>query len=57
MVREAARHGVALVPGSVFAVSGGGLEQYLRIPFSLSAPALSVALERLVAAADRMDLR
>ncbi|MCH8627970.1 PLP-dependent aminotransferase family protein [Arsenicicoccus piscis] len=57
LVREAARHGVALVPGSVFAVSGGGLEQYLRIPFSLSAPALSVALERLVAAADRMDLR
>lgn len=49
LVRAAEAHGLRLAPGPRFGVDGL-LEQYLRLPFTLSRQELATAVDRLVAA-------
>ncbi|HYG92978.1 MAG TPA: PLP-dependent aminotransferase family protein [Nocardioides sp.] len=49
LVQEAERHGVLLAAGPAFAPEGG-LDRYLRIPFSSPAPELEEAVRRIAAA-------
>jgi DNA-binding transcriptional MocR family regulator len=49
LAAEAERHGVAVSPGPMFAVDGG-LDGFVRIPFTRPAHELRVAVERLATA-------
>jgi DNA-binding transcriptional MocR family regulator len=53
LARAAERHKLRLVPGTRFG-QGGGMERYLRLPFTLPEPELREAVLRLAAA--RADL-
>ncbi|WP_435742596.1 PLP-dependent aminotransferase family protein [Nocardioides sp. SYSU DS0663] len=49
VVTEAERHGVIVAPGPVFAVSGG-LDRFVRIPWTRPGPELEEAVRRLATA-------
>lgn len=53
LCEAASRHGLALAPGPVFSV-GGGLDRYLRIPFTREPAQLTDAVLRLAAAWDEV---
>ncbi|MBS2937315.1 PLP-dependent aminotransferase family protein [Nocardioides sp. J2M5] len=53
VTEEAARRGVVLAPGPVFAVEGG-LDRFVRIPWTASPEALTEAVRRLAAAWDHV---
>ncbi|QTG82622.1 PLP-dependent aminotransferase family protein [Arthrobacter crystallopoietes] len=50
LAEAAARHGVLLAPGSVFAVEDHGLEHWIRTPFALAHEELERAVPGIVAA-------
>lgn len=50
VVRRARGHGLLLAPGSAFAVSGRGLEQWLRLPYAVDPTSLEEAVHRLARA-------
>lgn len=47
LVRRAADEGLLLAPGSTFAISGTGLDHWLRLPFARPVPELQEAAQRL----------
>ena len=50
LAAEARKSGLALTPGSVFAVDDHGLDRWLRVPYALDRSELEVALPLLAGA-------
>jgi DNA-binding transcriptional MocR family regulator len=56
LVAAAERHGVRLAPGPLFAPEGG-LERFLRVPYTLPAGDIPEAVDRIAAAWDDLEAR
>jgi DNA-binding transcriptional MocR family regulator len=56
LVAAAERHGVRLAPGPLFAPEGG-LERFLRVPYTLAADAIPDAVDRIAAAWEDLESR
>jgi DNA-binding transcriptional MocR family regulator len=56
LVVAAERHGVRLAPGPLFAPEGG-LERFLRVPYTLAAADVPEAVDRVAAAWDDLEAR